>query len=142
MSLLNKDYISSQYSDLKQQLKIEIKKQLQILEKENLRNLQKIGYVRPKTRLQLMYADDYMTEKQFANILGLGQIIRKNPDLSDEFLYNFIVHHKVSLIYLNHVLKVVPDAITIIRTRCENEVVLKYVRTLEQLRQKGKRRKL
>ena len=132
MGLINNEQSRTEYKELKQQLKFEVDMQFKLLKQEKLQRLQKIGYVRPRTRLQQMYAEDYMTDKQFANILGLGQIIKKHPELTNEDLYKFILNYKVTLTFLNHFLKVVPDAIGIIRNDGENKAVFKYVRILEE----------
>lgn len=132
MSLINKDSKRLEYKELKLQLSIAVEDQYKILKRENLQRLQKIGYVRPRTRLQQMNADDYMTDKQFANILGLAQVISTNPVLSDEYIYKFIKNHKISLKYLNHILKIVPDAITIIRLYSVDKVVYNYIKGLKQ----------
>ena len=136
MSLISNECVKVAYKELKQQLEIEVENQFKLLKHEKLQRLQKIGYVRPRTRLQQLHADEYMTDKQFANILGLGQIVKNNPELSNEFLQGFIKHYRFSLRYLNHVLKVVPDTVDLIRTYGENKVVFTLVRTLEKSRQK------
>ena len=140
MSLLSKDYNRLHDKELKQQLRVETEKQVQILKKENLQRLQKIGYVRPRTRLQLLYADEYMTNKQYANVLGLEQVVKLYPELSDEQIQSFVIRNKVSLVFLNRLIKLVPDAISVIRTDGANKVVFRYARILEH--NKENRRKL
>ena len=142
MSLVNKNFESNRISDeyLIKQLRIAAKSELRLLNQEKLQRLQKIGYVRPRSRLQLMYADDYMNDKQYANILGLEQVIKNNPELTDEQINRIIVRHKVTLVFLNHVLSVVPNAVNVIRIEGSNGVVYKYARTLEHKR--DNRRKL
>ena len=122
MSVVNKLMGNITDKDLRLRLRIETEGQLKTLNAERLQCLQKIGYVRPRTRLELLYADEYMTDKQFAQILGLGQLIKKYPELTDEQLTKFIVKHKVTLIFLNHVLRVVPDMVSIIRLSSENSL--------------------
>ena len=140
MNLLSKDSDRIRNKELMQSLKFEVENQIQILKNENLQRLEKIGYVRPRTRLQQMYADEYMSDKQYANILGLEQVIEKNPELTDEKLEEFILKNGISLRFLNRVIKLVPDMMDIIRSDGANGVVFRYVRVLEYNRKN--RRKL
>ena len=140
MSLISDKCTKVQYKELKRQLEIEVESQYKLLEIENLQFLQKIGYVRPRTRLQQLYADEYMTDKQFANILGLEKIIKNNPELTDEYIHKFILKHKLTLMFLNHLFKVVPDTVLIIRNIGAKGVVFNYVRRLEEKKEHRKKR--
>ena len=124
--------------DLKELLKLEIENQFKVLKDEKIRCLQEIGYVRPRTRLEQMSADEYMSDKNFANILGLGQVIRKYPELTDEDLRKFISRNKMSFIFLNHLLKVMPDMIATIRDYGEKKVVFNYVRLIQSKKMRNR----
>jgi hypothetical protein len=117
---------------LKDELKRAISKQYEIVHAENQKCYEALRYTRPRTRLESLQAEMYLTDKNYANILGLGQIIKNHPELTDDDLYKFVTKHKVTLRFLNHILKVVPNTISIIRTYGEDKVVLKYIEVLEE----------
>lgn len=119
---------------LKKELKQAVSEQCEILCEENQKCYDALRYVRPRTKLESMHAELCLTNKNYANILGLGKLMKNHQELTDDDWNEFINKHKVNLRFLNNLLKVVPDFIATIRTYGEDKVVFEYVRALENNR--------
>ena len=112
--------------NLKKTLKEEIENQFEILYQEEEERFEKIGYVRPRVRLEKLNADLYMTNKQFSNILGLEQIIKTIPELTDDDIHKFITYYKRTFKFLNYLLDFMPNAISLLRCKGADSVVTNY----------------
>ena len=106
---------------LKKELKQAVSEQCEILCEENQKCYDALRYVRPRTKLESMHAELCLTNKNYANILGLGKLMKNHQELTDDDWNEFINKHKVNLRFLNNLLKVVPDFISTIRKKLTNK---------------------
>lgn len=123
---------------LKVQLEMELR-QLIIKEKINMDRARKlankrVGYVKPKPKCEQLYVEGWLDNKKYAHIVGLESFILNHPELTCQQITKMIKSKPISLKFLNHVLKLIPNAIEVISSDGAYNFSLKYIRRCSEIK--------